>query len=426
MKNVKDIVRWRLCLGCGACQWACKEGRIKLYNFLDEGIRPVIEVEDCGSCNDCLKVCPVFECNYKVNAIFRNNSFPLNYQKKWGPVVGLWEGYAVDPEIRFKGASGGVLTALSLYCLEKKGIYGILHTGADPENPILNRTRLSRSRRGLLLACGSRYSPASVCNGLNLIESSIGSCVFIGRPVEIAALRNAFYLSPNLKEKISLMMSFFCAETPSTLATIALLSKMGLDSEPLSELRYRGNGWPGDFLAVKKSENSTSIKMSYKESWAFLQAYRPWATQLWFDGGGELADITCGDPWYKEPDGNDPGSSIILARTLRGKEIIEDAVRAGYLKVWPLDIWKLEESQWGLIQKKGSIWGRRLALKSLGLPIGNIKDAHLFHSWLKLSKVDKLKSFIGTYRRVLTRGFYNPLKIEGKEFQIVPPPFLCD
>lgn len=426
MKSVRDIVRWRLCLGCGACQWVCKEGKIKLYNFLDEGIRPVLEKGDCGPCRDCLKVCPVYKCDYKLNEIFNNSAFPLNFQKEWGPVVGLWEGYAEDPEIRYKGSSGGVLTALSLYCLEKKGVHGILHTGPDPDNPVHNRTSLSRSRRGLLSVCGSRYSPGSVCNGLHLVENASGPCVIIGRPVEIASLENAFNLRPTLKEKISLRMSFFCAETPSTMGTIALLSKMGLKDSPLSELRYRGNGWPGDFVAIKRGENSPSIKMSYRESWAFLQAYRPWATQLWFDGSGELADITCGDPWYKEPDGNDPGSSIILVRTLRGKEILENAVKEGYLKVWPLDIWRLERSQWGLFQKKGSIWGRRLALRSIGLPMGKISGGYLFHCWLKLSPMDKVKSIIGTYRRVLTRRLYKPLNIKEKKSQKVPDPFMLE
>lgn len=426
MKNVRDIVKWRLCLGCGACQWACKEGKVQLYNFLDEGIRPVIEEEHCGSCSDCLKVCPVFECDYIGNAVFNNNLFPLNFQKEWGPIFGLWEGYAIDPEIRFKGSSGGVLTAISLYCLEKKGIYGVLHTAADSENPIINRTRISRKRSNLLNACGSRYSPASVCNGLGLIENVSRPCVFIGRPVEIAALKNAFYLSTNLKEKISLMMSFFCAETPSTKATIALLSRMGLDSVILSELRYRGNGWPGDFIAIKKGEIDASVKISYHQSWAFLQAFRPWSTQLWFDGTGELADISCGDAWYRRPDGMEHGFSLILARTLRGKEIVEEAVKEGYLKVWPLDIKKLERSQWGLFLKKGSIWGRRLALKSLGFPLGNIKGAHLFHCWLRLPALEKVKSIVGTYRRALSRRLYKPLNLEEKESQKVPDPFICE
>jgi len=82
-------------------------------------------------------------------------------------------------------------TAASLYCIERGGMRGVLHTGADPESPVHNRTRLSRSRTELLAAAASRYSPASVCDDLGLVEQAPALCVIIGRPVEIAALFRA-------------------------------------------------------------------------------------------------------------------------------------------------------------------------------------------------------------------------------------------
>lgn len=424
LQNVADMVKWRMCLGCGACLWACKQGKIRLYDFLDEGLRPVVEGDNCGSCRNCLNVCPVFNCEYLNTSITSNKSFNLGFQKKWGPIIKLWEGYAVDPEIRFKGASGGVLTALSAYCLEKGRVYGILHTGADPENPIRNRTRLSRTREQLLISCGSRYSPASVCNGIGILERADGPCVLIGRPVEIAAFKNALKLSPSLEKKVGLTMSFFCAETPSTRGTLALLSKIGVNVEDLKRLRYRGYGWPGDFVVMMKNESKPLAKISYRESWGFLQAYRPWSCQLWPDGGGELADITCGDPWYREPDGKDPGSSLVLTRSLRGKEIIEGAIEAGYLKLEPAEDWKLEKSQWGLIQKKGSVWGRRLALRLMGLPVTNLKGLSLFHCWLQISQEEKVKSILGTVRRVIERHLYRPLEIHNMDHRPVPTPLI--
>src|ERR1019366_2417540 len=103
---------------------------------------------------------------------------------------------------------------------------------------------------------------------------------------------------------------------------VALLQKLGVDPSTLRDLRYRGQGWPGYFAAVRNGESTPCQKMSYRDSWAFLQAYRSWSVQLWPDGTGELADITCGDPWYEEPDGKNPGFSLVVARTDRGREII--------------------------------------------------------------------------------------------------------
>jgi coenzyme F420 hydrogenase subunit beta len=291
-------------------------------------------------------------------------------------------------------------------------MHGVLHIGADPEDPIRNRTRLSRSRGELLSASGSRYSPASVCNGLGLVEGAPAPCAVIGKPSEIAAVRNARRLRPGLDAKVGVTMSFFCAESPSTRGTLALLEKLGIDSGKVANLRYRGLGWPGHFAPTLLGEQEPAKTMTYRESWAFLQAFRPWSVQMWPDGSGELADISCGDPWYQEPDGRNPGFSLVVARTARGREIVEGAMAAGYLELRPAEGWKLEKSQGGLLQKKGSVWGRRWAMRLLGLPVTRLEGLDLRHCWSRLSLKDKARGFFGTLRRAIARKLFRPLKLD--------------
>jgi coenzyme F420 hydrogenase subunit beta len=161
--------------------------------------------------------------------------------------------------------------------------------------------------------------------------------------------------------------------------------------------------------------------MTYSESWAFLQRFRPWSVQLWPDGSGELADISCGDPWYEQPDGKNPGSSLILARTQKGLEIIKGAIEAGYLTAKSAELWKIEKSQPGLLKKKGAVWGRRLAMRLFGLPVTKLENAHLFHSWNQLSFAEKVRSTIGTVRRIISRKLYKPLKLDLKDSVPVKP-----
>ena len=56
LRSVRDIVDWRLCLGCGACAYICPEGKVSLTDFVEEGIRPIIETDQCESCAACLQV----------------------------------------------------------------------------------------------------------------------------------------------------------------------------------------------------------------------------------------------------------------------------------------------------------------------------------------------------------------------------------
>ncbi len=403
MQTINDVVQWRLCVGCGACEYICPDDKIRLMDFLGEGIRPVAETDSCKDCQACLDVCPAAQSDFRLAP---GNAASADFEKEWGPITGIWEGHASDPEIRHKGSSGGALTALAAYCLEKLGMHGVLHTAQDPEDPIRNRTRLSRTRADLVAATGSRYSPGSVGNGLGLVESAPAPCAVIGKPSEIAAVRNARKMRPALDQKVGVTLSFFCAESPSTLGTVALLKKMGVDPAAVRDLRYRGFGWPGHFAPTRAGDSEPCGKMTYAESWAFLQRYRPWSVQLWPDGSGELADISCGDPWYEKPDGKNPGSSLVVARTARGREIVEGAITAGYLQLQPAENWKLAKSQPGLLAKKGAIWGRRLAMHLLGVPATKFPGLALHHCWKSLPLAEKSRAFFGTFRRAVQRKLY--------------------
>jgi coenzyme F420 hydrogenase subunit beta len=442
IRKLSDIVSWRLCLGCGACSYICQSNQIELREFRGEGIRPIQKSSDCGSCTDCISVCPGVQTDFpqvhspsrqpdKLDSLGDNAgkggssnpiTFPVRLLSDWGPIHSIWEGFATDPDIRFRGSSGGVLTALSLYCLEVAGMEGVLHIAQDKGNPLLNRTRLSRSRESILSAAGSRYSPASVCNGLSLVESSAKPCAIVGKPSEIAGLQNARKLRPNLDAKVGVTMSFFCAETPPTSATEALLVKLGIAPSTVSDLKYRGNGWPGFFAPILQDAKAQTPKLTYRESWSFLQAHRPWSVHLWPDGSGELADITCGDPWYQQPDGRNPGSSLVVARTLRGHAIIQGAISSGYLTLQPAESWKLVQSQTGLLAKKGSVWGRRLALGLFGIPVTALRGASLFRCWLGLSVKSKAASFFGTVRRIFSKKLFRPFCFNKLDSQVVPPP----
>lgn len=413
-KTTADVAQWRLCLGCGACSYICPQQNIRLADVLDEGIRPmVLDTSRCGSCNECLRVCPGYENDH--SQLHQRAGIIPELSNNCGPVLEIWEGHASDPEIRFAGSSGGAISALSLYCLEQAGMHGVLHIGLDPGNPTRNKTRMSLNRKDLLRATGSRYAPASACDRLDLIESAPQPCVFIGQPSEVTALRKAQQLRPKLDRNVGLAISFFCAGSPSTRGTLELLRKMGVPETKVTDLRYRGNGWPGNFAVTQNGNSAPSVKMSYRESWGFLQAYRPYSTHLCPDGTGEDADISCGDPWYREIKDGEAGSSLVVVRTERGREIVRGAIKAGYLTLQRAEPQKLLDSQRNLLAKRGAIWGRIAAFKAFGLPTPKLKGFALFENWRQLSLNEKLRSTLGTARRTVTRGYFRPLRPQNEQ-----------
>ncbi|MHB1305956.1 MAG: Coenzyme F420 hydrogenase/dehydrogenase, beta subunit C-terminal domain [Limisphaerales bacterium] len=399
MKNVADAVDRHCCVGCGACAYVCPKQGIALVDVLEEGIRPEVGDVDCTGCTDCLRVCPGVETT--APSLNGESPYPAAITHTWGPILEIWEGHASDPEIRFQGSSGGLLTALSLLCLEQKGMYGILHIGQDPQDPLRNATALSRSRAELLAKTGSRYAPASACDRLDLIETAPGPCVFIGQPSEVCALEKARKLRRTLDAKVGVTLSFFCAGSPARLGTVRLIEKLGLDPARVEHLRYRGRGWPGMFSVTLKGESTPARQISYQESWGFVQAYRPWSVKLWPDGSGEWADIACGDAWHRPPQPGDAGSSLIVIRTENGRRIFREALAAGAVQARPATVEMLGKAAAGLLEKKRAIWGRQLAMRALLVPITRHHGQALFKLWWGLPWVEKLRSTLGTARRIL-------------------------
>ena len=409
MKRVDTVAASRLCLGCGACQYICPNEAISLVNLEQEGIRPYIGETDCGDCTDCLQVCPA-----AASDISSSESRPGILQELFpyfGPILEIWEGYACDDEIRHKGSSGGALTALSTYCIEKAGMAGVLHIGQSIHDAFANETRFSQSRQEILANAGSRYNPASACDRLDLIENAAAPCVFIGQPSEVTALKKAQAMRPELAKNVGLTLSFFCAGTPSTKGTKDLVRDMGQNLDELSQLRYRGHGWPGMFVTKAKGATDFKEHIPYRDTWRYLQKYRPMSTHLCPDGSGEDADISCGDPWHKSVKQDPKGFSLIVVRTERGRSILREAVAAGYLNVEPSSSQNLIQSQGYLIQKRGAVWGRVLAFKMLGLKTPKLKGYHLWQNWKALRTREKTQSIAGTLKRIIKRKLYKRLEV---------------
>jgi coenzyme F420 hydrogenase subunit beta len=406
-KRVDQVVEWRLCVGCGACASACPEHAITLVDIPDKGIRPVINSANCSECGECVKVCPGIAISHNPF----NSQAISELRLAWGPVFEVWEGYASDAEIHFRGSSGGVATAMALFCLEKEHMTGVLHIRANPESPLQNAAVFSKSREELLACTGSRYSPAAPCEKLREIQEADSSCIFIGKPCDVVALRKSQTINPKLNNKIGLAISIFCAGTPTTKGTYQLLDVFGVAAEEVDQLRYRGYGWPGRTTVGIKGSNGEIRQMSYNRSWGdVLSKHGQFRCRLCPDSTGEFADISCGDPWYREIEPADPGWSLVLVRTECGREILRKAIKAGYVELRSVDPNILPLSQKALLKRRRHLWGRLLAMWMMRVPVPRYIGFSLFRNWLRLSAVEKTRSVGGTLKRIILRGWTKPLK----------------
>lgn len=407
---LQDVVDGGLCSGCGVCAYLHPDS-IKMVDVPESGLRPKPSQAgvDFLPHGDGATACPGSELAIEPEELSGDTVQEL--RAGWGPVRELWEGFSTDNELRVAGSSGGVASALALFALERKSFEGVLHVAAREDVPYQNRTVVSRTREELLARTGSRYAPASPCDGLAEVENASGSMVFIGKPCDVAATRKARALRPMLDQKLGLTIAFFCAGTPSTNGTLELLGQLGV-SEPanLRSLRYRGNGWPGRATAVFKDENGSEKRsdLSYEKSWGgILSKHVQWRCRLCADHTGEFADIAVGDPWYRNIEPGEAGSSLILARTERGRAFLREAIAGGYISAAEAESDLLPRSQRNLLKVRGAIWGRILGLKLIGARAPRYVGMDAFSFWRsELTNKEKAKSVLGTIRRCLQKGVH--------------------
>jgi coenzyme F420 hydrogenase subunit beta len=381
--NVTDVALYGLCQGCGACRYACRDQNITLYEVVRCGTRPMVDHAKCISCGKCLEVCSGWQLRHDAKRWPKETIREL--AEGWGPIVELWEGYAADQEVRFRGGSGGVVTALAAYCLEREGMYGVLHVRADVEEPYLNRTVLSREREELVAGAGSRYAPASPCVGLEAIEDAPSPCVFVGKPCDVAAAQMARRSRPGLDQKVGLTVAIFCGGTPSTQGTMELLRALGVERETVADLRYRGHGWPGMTGVALKTGEGTRVEMTYREAWdTILTKHKPFRCHACPDGTGEFADIACGDPWYRPIQDGEKGSSLIVVRTELGRRMLYGAIDAGFVVAVRRQPETLPHSQAGLLNRRRHVLPKIIGLWLAGLPYPKFRGFHLWRGWLRL------------------------------------------
>ena len=97
-----------------------------------------------------------------------------------------------------------------------------------------------------------------------------------------------------------------------------------------------------------------------------------------------------------------------MVRTQRGRKIVRDAIRQGYIiaEKRPLDI--LVKSQPNLLKTRGANWGRLATLSALGVPTPSYPGLRTFGTWRNhLGLKAKAQSIYGTLLRVFRKRLYS-------------------
>lgn len=399
--SLRLIAKGDLCCGCGGCS-VLSGGKIAMETVQPGYLRPIqkstlTSVEE----KNIRRVCPGL--NLSVDSSGRKDSI------LWGPYLDSFLGYAEDEELRYLGASGGVLSAISKTLLATRAVDGIVATVAHDVVPIENAIRILRSDRDVLSAAGSRYAPSSPVLVLDqcLREYRLYSrrFAFIGKPCDCAAVLALVEGDAEYRKAIRFIISFFCAGIPSHRGSYELLDVLG--ARGATEFRYRGRGWPGRATATMPDGAIKSC--TYEESWGkILSRHVQHRCKICADGTGAAADIVCADGWDTDPAGypvfeDAPGKSVIVVRTKAGEELLESCLSEKSVVLEKYNLEKLDKVQPGQRNRKKAVLARLVALRLVGLPTPKYYGLHLLSASLQSSPRFLAANFFGMLLRSIRR-----------------------
>lgn len=398
-RDPAELARLGLCSGCGLCAGAAPQtwrmalnasGQLRPQSVPDTAAEPMAPATAAA--------CPARQLEDPASA-------GVSQHPLWGPVLACHAGHAGDAELRQRGSSGGVISALAWHLLQSGKVDGVAQIAASRNEPLRNTLQISRTREDVLAAAGSRYAPASPLEDfvplLSLAQSQ--RLAFVGKPCDVAALRQYLRQRPDLAGRVPVMLSFMCAGVPSLHGTHEVLEAMGADRTQLAAFRYRGDGWPG--LARATLHDGRRFEMDYNTSWGqILGRHLQFRCKICPDGTGEFADLVAADAWYGEGGGyptfsERPGRSVLLVRTPAGAELLQSAWAAKALQLEPLALDEVQAMQPYQVMRKRMVLGRTLAARLALGQAPRYRRLGLWRAALQAPPVQWLRQAWGTFRR---------------------------
>jgi coenzyme F420 hydrogenase subunit beta len=416
--SLLEIVENGLCIGCGLCRSIAARGEIEMVMTKEGRERPVTRQ-------------PLSEATLaRINAVcpgthiegpdVRRSSDPAESNPVWGSVERLTIGHATDPAVRFRGSSGGVLTALGQFLLSSGRVKFILHVAASRSAPMRSERRLSFDAAALLDGAGSRYGPVSPLADFSEILDRGEPFALIAKPCDVSAVRNLARLDPRVDRQMRYALAFVCGGASDLTKSEQVLQRFGIREEELALFRYRGHGNPGPNRVETK--DGRAFQLTYRQMW---EDEDRWMIQprckICPDAIGQVADIVASDAWLNGGPGvDDEALNGIWVRSKRGLELFDAAVAEGAIAI------KRESSfsefdvlQSHQVRKRRALWARLKGMEIASKPVPEVIGLQLQECARLNSLSENLAEGRGAYRRAKNGRLGEPYPVPRPERMVL-------
>jgi coenzyme F420 hydrogenase subunit beta len=244
----------------------------------------------------------------------------------------IYIGYAKDPGIRLNAASGGIISAILIYLLEKKIIDGAVVLGMSEEEPWLTKPMIATTREEILQSAQSKYIISSVNEILPEIGRFQGTLAYVGLPGQVQSIRSLQQIGHPFVKSIKYIFGPFYGNTLHFSSVKSFLRSFGeKDYRQISKLYFRYGEWPGNMRVEMK--NGKHFELPKFHANYLIPFHILKNSLLCTDLSNEYTDISGGDAWAPMYEERGKGFSMVISRSQKGQEILGRMVEEGWLQL---------------------------------------------------------------------------------------------
>ncbi|MBS4060838.1 MAG: Coenzyme F420 hydrogenase/dehydrogenase, beta subunit C-terminal domain [Bacteroidetes bacterium] len=336
MKNIDKlykVMHSHLCNRCGSCV-GLSDGAI-VFEDKTGDYRPVIKAEiDEKTAETLWEACPGKSFNFPS---FREEFYPEvpNFNTFIGPYRQIGIGFATDSQIRQQGASGGIISAVLIWLLERKMIDGAVVLGMSKKEPWLTQAFIATTKEEVLEAAQSKYIISSVNDILPEINRFEGKLAYVGLPGQIQSIRKLQRMKHPSVRNIAYIFGPFYGNTLHFSSITSFLKTYKVsDYREITKLYFRHGEWPGNMRVELKSGRLIELKKFHAN---YLIPFHILRNSLYCtDLTNEFTDLSGGDAWAPVYEERGKGFSIIISRSDKGDDILNRMLNEGTIKMEPI------------------------------------------------------------------------------------------
>ncbi|MFW5872912.1 MAG: Coenzyme F420 hydrogenase/dehydrogenase, beta subunit C-terminal domain [bacterium] len=280
--------------------------------------------------------------------------------------------YSTSADTRSLASSGGVVSEILIYCMEKGIINGAL---VCRTKVIDGKARpvffIAKNQREILSARGSKYIKTRfVSEAIPLIDQFNGKLAVVGLPCDLKILTHKMEKSDSLKNKIYLKIGLFCGHNSETKLIDNITNQLEAEVESrLVDFKFRIGLWRGNIRASFQNgvivHKKTNLFTDYQNLYFFAQKKCFYCN----DHFAYFADISAGDIWsYYLKNKSYKYTSLIFRNTLCA-EIIQSMLQNDRLRGKSIDIKEILDGQSRGIKLHHNIYLKSKIGKFFGIKI---------------------------------------------------------